>query len=71
MKVLDEQLSKGRKKVAIFYGAAHMPDLQKRLVRDLGYQQHSTAWMRAWDIKRKNENSGLQGLLRALTNERG
>lgn len=71
MKVLQQQLSKGTKKVAIFYGAAHMPDLEKRLDRDLGLRHHSTAWVRAWDIKRENENSGLQGLLRALTNERG
>jgi len=70
MKVLKQQLSKGTQKVAIFYGAAHMPDLQKRLHRDLGFRHHSTAWVRAWDIRRKSENSGLEGLLRALTNER-
>src|SRR5262249_38376544 len=31
IKVLQQQLTAGKKKIAIFYGAAHMPDFNKRL----------------------------------------
>jgi len=34
MKVLQQQLAAGKKKIAIFYGAAHMPDFDKRLKED-------------------------------------
>jgi hypothetical protein len=36
--------------VAIFYGAAHMPDLEKRL-RKLGYERSGAHWLRAWALR--------------------
>lgn len=50
--VLKSQLTDGRKKIGIFYGAAHMPDFETRL-RNMGYQKTDTTWWRAWDIKPK------------------
>ena len=35
---------------AIFYGAAHMPDLEKRLL-DLGYRRKGGRWLRAWALR--------------------
>ena len=32
--MLRKELAAGKKKIAIFYGAGHMPDLQKRLHDD-------------------------------------
>lgn len=49
LKVLDAQVEKGRKRVAIFYGAAHFPDMEKRLL-DQGYKKVSHEWLTAWDI---------------------
>jgi hypothetical protein len=48
-RVLRKQIEKGHKKVGIFYGAAHFPDMEKRLLAQ-GYQQTSQEWMTAWDV---------------------
>ena len=52
MKVLAEQLRKGHRRVAIYYGAAHMPDFEKRLVADHDMQLAGTRWLTAWDLTR-------------------
>ncbi|MFD0892898.1 TraB/GumN family protein [Luteolibacter ambystomatis] len=49
IKVLDAQVEKGRKRLAIFYGAAHFPDMEKRLLEE-GYKKVSHEWLTAWDI---------------------
>jgi hypothetical protein len=36
--------------VAIFYGAAHLPDLEKRL-KALGYERAGARWLTAWDTR--------------------
>lgn len=50
-KSLQKQLAKGRKKVGIFFGAAHMPDFDRRLREDFGLQRSETRWMTAWDLR--------------------
>jgi hypothetical protein len=35
--------------IAIFYGAAHLPDLEQRLLA-LGYERVGARWMLAWDM---------------------
>jgi hypothetical protein len=52
VKVLREEIKKGRKRLGIFYGAAHMPDLERRL-RDLGFKKVKEKWLRAWDVRRR------------------
>lgn len=37
------------KKIAVFYGAAHMVDLQNRLL-EMGFKQSMKRWMTAWHI---------------------
>ena len=49
--VLKKQIAAGKQKIAIFYGAGHMPDLQQRLRDDLGLVPISTRWLVAWDLK--------------------
>jgi hypothetical protein len=51
LKVLRRQIAAGKKKIAIFYGAAHMPDIQKRLSADFGMTPVSTRWLVAWNLK--------------------
>ncbi len=46
--VLKEQLKKGKKKLSIFYGAAHMPDMAERLQVDLKCSAGETRWLTAW-----------------------
>lgn len=54
--VLRDQLGKGKKKVAIFYGAAHMLDMEKRLVKDFGVQFTGQTWLSAWDLRTPGQN---------------
>ncbi len=49
--VLKKQVAAGKKKVAIFYGAAHMPDFAERLKADFALGPKSTRWLTAWDLK--------------------
>lgn len=47
VEVLQRELDKGAASVGVFYGAAHMADLEKRLV-DLGFKPVATRWFDAW-----------------------
>lgn len=59
IKVLNETLAKGKKRISIFYGAAHMPDLAKRIEK-LGFKPVETRWNVAWDVTiRRDEPSML------------
>jgi hypothetical protein len=40
-----------KRRIAIFYGAAHMPDFEQRLAR-LGFKRGSQRWMTAWRMGR-------------------
>jgi hypothetical protein len=48
--VLREQLKAGGKRVAIFYGVAHMPDMEQRLTEQLGFVYLDTTWIDAWKL---------------------
>jgi hypothetical protein len=49
MEVLAEQLKAGKKKIGIFYGAAHMGDFDTRLTK-LGFKRGEPVWLIAWDL---------------------
>lgn len=49
MDVLQEQIAAGKRRLAIFYGAAHLPDMERRL-RELGFTRKSQEWLVAWDV---------------------
>jgi hypothetical protein len=61
LKVFNQQVVKGHKRIAIFYGAAHMPDFEKRLRDELGLVPVSTTWMPAWDLRLRER--GVEELL--------
>ncbi len=46
--VLKEQVAAGARRIGIFYGAAHMPDLEDRLLDQLGLTYAATDWVDAW-----------------------
>lgn len=50
--VLLKELQKGAKRVGIFYGAAHLPDLESRLASQCGLQRRETVWKDAWNLDR-------------------
>lgn len=49
--VLAEQRKKGAQKIGIFYGAAHFPDMERRLLAD-GFEQVQHDWLTAWHVKK-------------------
>jgi hypothetical protein len=44
-------MRRGAMRIGLFYGAGHMPDLEKRLQRDLGFRRIGHDWITAWDIE--------------------
>jgi len=57
MTVLRKEIAAGKMKIAIFYGAGHMPDFQKRLRDDFGMKPVSTRWLAAWNLKAESTPS--------------
>jgi hypothetical protein len=58
LKVLDAEIAKGKKKIGIFYGAAHMPDFEERLKADFGLKRDSEQWLTAWNLKIEGKGKG-------------
>jgi len=50
LQVLQEQIKRGKRRLAIFYGAGHMVDFDRRLTRKLGFRRGKTEWLTAWRI---------------------
>jgi len=48
--VLRRELEGGKQKVAIFYGAGHLSDMQERLLKDFGAKRTGEQWLTAWDL---------------------
>ena len=60
MKIFNAELAERSKKdndleVAVFYGAAHMQDFEKRLEAE-GFKKTETKWNLAWDLRRSTPN---------------
>jgi hypothetical protein len=47
--VMKREIAAGRKNLGIFYGAAHFPDMEKRLLEQ-GFKRVKQEWLTAWDI---------------------
>jgi hypothetical protein len=49
MAVLNRETALGKRKIAIFYGVGHLPDLHKRLLEQ-GYRLAKIEWLNAWNM---------------------
>jgi hypothetical protein len=66
LKVLDETIAKGKKKISIFYGAAHMPEMSESL-KDKGFKPVSVDWNTAWDLTiRPDQPSAAEKFLKGI-----
>ncbi|MCX6855221.1 MAG: hypothetical protein NTV80_09970 [Verrucomicrobia bacterium] len=52
LEVMKKQIDSGKKHLAIFYGAAHFPDMEQRLLKQ-GYKLQKIEWLKAWDLPNK------------------
>lgn len=50
--VLRKQMDQGKRRIAIFYGAGHLSDMERRLVSDFGLEKKSQRWLVAWTIEK-------------------
>ncbi len=55
LNVMERELNRGKKKVAIFYGAGHFPDMEKQLREKYGFARGGTEWISAWDLTRSSK----------------
>jgi DNA-binding LacI/PurR family transcriptional regulator len=55
LEVLSEEIEKGHKRIAIFYGAAHMDDFDQRLKKDFDLEPGEVEWLEAWDLRMPGE----------------
>jgi hypothetical protein len=53
--VLKNRLESGDKRIAIFYGVAHMPDMEERLLQQLDLVYLDTTWLDAWRLDTRDE----------------
>ena len=51
MKVLQEQLDAGKRRIALFWGAGHMEDFERRLILSYGFEPAGVVWRDAWDLR--------------------
>lgn len=51
--VLQQRIDAGDRTIGVYYGAAHLPHMERRLVTDLGFRKTGHEWVMAWDCVRK------------------
>ena len=50
MRVLESEIADGKRNLAIFYGAGHLPDMQRRLMSDFKMKRGGQVWLEAWSL---------------------
>jgi hypothetical protein len=55
LEVLQRELDAGKKRLAIFYGAGHLADFQKRLQDDFALEHVGTDWVPAWSLVKSDK----------------
>ncbi|MCA8978065.1 MAG: hypothetical protein KDC98_25285 [Planctomycetes bacterium] len=53
LEVLEREIAAGKKRLGIYYGAAHLPHMEHRLVDDMGFAKVGHEWLVAWDCARR------------------
>lgn len=52
MEVLEQEIAEGHERLGIFYGAAHLPDMERRLLA-MGFKRVSEKWLTAWRVAKQ------------------
>jgi len=53
LEVMKREIANGKKRVAIFYGAGHLPDMERRLMSDFQMKRGGQFWLTAWKLSDK------------------
>jgi len=57
--VLLREIDGGAQRIGIFYGVAHLPDMEERLLEQLGLTYESTEWVDAWQLGQQDDDEYL------------
>lgn len=68
LEVLEKTLAQGKRNLAIFYGAAHMPDFLARLSKQFDLRPEGTDWIEAWNLQ-ANPSDGKRSAAEAPINK--
>ena len=52
-RILDREIEAGKRRIGVFYGAGHLPDMEDLLMDDRGMQRAGQFWLEAWDLRKK------------------
>jgi hypothetical protein len=58
LRALRREFERNKKRLAIFYGCAHMPDFESHLTNDFGMQRLEEQWLVAWDMSTMDTQKG-------------
>ena len=53
LEVLKQEIAAGKTNLAIFYGAAHLPDMEQRMFSDFKAKRGGQVWLEAWRLREK------------------
>ncbi|MCB9871949.1 MAG: hypothetical protein H6837_19000 [Planctomycetes bacterium] len=51
MEVLRARVRRGDRRIGVFFGAAHLPDVEQRIFSEIGFRRTSITWEKAWTIE--------------------
>ena len=57
LEVLRRELGEGHERLGVYYGAAHLPHMERRLVEDMGFRKIRHEWVQAWDCARRADGA--------------
>ena len=49
--VLEKRIKAGDRRIAVFYGAGHLPDMHRQLVEGFKMRQTGKEWLEAWNLR--------------------
>ena len=51
LSILKREIENGKTRLAVFYGAGHLPDMEQRLLKDFDLKRAGRFWLTAWDLR--------------------
>ncbi len=57
MRVLHQRLARGEKKIGVFYGGAHLKDVEARIFKEIGLRRTGVRWEKAWEIRKPKKKT--------------
>ena len=60
LSVLESELASGKKRLAIFYGAGHLSDMDQRMRANFGMSRVKATWLTAWGMEDKSPKAEVE-----------